>query len=85
MNENLSYYDIYEDRFFEVARVCEANVKAIRRRLGYFNGRFLRDLLKTLRRYGGTRNRGNAQDVYRERQHARQHLANMLEEKRITG
>ena len=84
MNRHLSYYEV-GNQFFEVAGVCEANVKAIRRRLGYVRGRFLSDLLRSMRTFRRDRSRINAQEVYACLQQVRQHLANMLEEKRIIG
>jgi hypothetical protein len=38
MNQYLSYYEIHANGFFETAGMCEANIKAVRRRLGYFKG-----------------------------------------------
>jgi hypothetical protein len=63
MNQHLSYYEV-GNQFFEVAGVCEANVKAIRRRLGYVRGRFLHDLLRSMRTFRSDRSRINAQEVY---------------------
>ena len=85
MNRHLGYYEIHANGFFEAAGVCEANVKAVRRRLGYFKGRFTRDLLRSLRRYRKDRSRQNAQEVYAGLQHVCQHIANIVEERRITG
>jgi hypothetical protein len=85
MNQHLSYYHINDHRFFEVAGVCEADVKAMRRRLGYIRGWFLRDLLRSIRTFRRDRSRTNAQEVYASLQQVCQHLANILEEKRITG
>ena len=85
MNQHLSYYDVSDQRFFEVAGVCEADVRAMRRRLGYIRAWFLRDLLRSMRTFRRDRSRTNAQEVYASLQQVRQHLANLLEEKRITG
>jgi hypothetical protein len=85
MNQHLAYYDVSNHRFLEVAGVCEADVRAMRRRLGYIKGWFLRDLLRSMRTLRKDRSQTNAQEVYASLQQVRQHLANMLEEKRITG
>jgi hypothetical protein len=85
MNQHLSYYNLSNQQFVEVAGVCEANVRAIRRRLGYVRGRFLRALLRSIRLYRRDRSRTNAQEIYVCLQQVRQHLANLLEERRITG
>jgi hypothetical protein len=85
MNRHLGYYEIHANGFFETAGVCEANVRAIRRRLGYLKGRFTGDLLRSLRRYRKDRSRQNAQEVYGGLQHVCQHIANLVEERRIIG
>jgi hypothetical protein len=85
MNRHLSYYELHSANFLEVVGVCEANIKAIRRRLGYFRGWFLRDLLKSMGKYRKDRTQPNAQEVYSSLLHVCQDLANMLEERRITG
>lgn len=85
LNECLFDFDSNAQRFSEVAGVCEANAKAIRRRLGYVRGLFLRDLLRALRRFKAHRSEKTAQEVYIRLLQVRQHLENMLEEKRITG
>jgi hypothetical protein len=85
LNECLFDFDPNAQRFSEVAGVCEANAKAIRRRLGYVRSLFLRDFLRALRRFKARRSRENAQEVYAYLQQVRQHIANMIEEKRITG
>jgi hypothetical protein len=85
MNQYLSYYEVGNQRFFEIAGVCEANVRAIGRRLEYARGWFLRDLLRAIRSFRKDRSRINAREVYACLQQVRQHLSNMLEEKRITG
>jgi hypothetical protein len=85
MNQYLIYYEVHANRFFETAGMCEANVKAVRRRLGYFKGWFTRDLMRSLRKYRKDRSRQNAQEVYGGLQQVRQHIANLVEERRITG
>jgi hypothetical protein len=85
MNRYLSYYEIYSVRFLEVAGLCEANIKALRRRLWFFRGWFLRDVLRSIRKYRKDRTQPNAQEVYSSLLHVCQDIANMLEERRITG
>jgi hypothetical protein len=85
LNRHLSYYELHSASFLEVVGVCEANIKAIRRRLGYFRGWFLRDVLRSMRKYQKYRTQPNAQEVYTSLLHVCQDLANMLEERRITG
>src|SRR5271154_5824894 len=85
MNRLLSYYGANIQQFVEVAGICEANVRTMRRRLGYVRGRFLREILRSLRAFKRDRTQINAQEVYACLQQVRQHIANMLEEKRITG
>jgi hypothetical protein len=85
MNQSLSYYDIHSTKFFEAVGICEANVRTVRRRLGYFRGRFCADLLWSIRQYKSNRTQENAQEVYSRRQYVCQQIANMAEERRITG
>jgi hypothetical protein len=85
MNGYLSYYEFQSIRFFEVVGICEADIRATRRRLGPMRGWFLRDLLKSMRKYKKDRTQPNAQEVYVCLLHTSQGLANMLEERRITG
>jgi hypothetical protein len=65
MNQYLIYYEVHANRFFETAGMCEANVKAVRRRLGYFKGWFTRELMRSLRKYRKDRSRQNAQEGLR--------------------
>jgi hypothetical protein len=85
MNEYLTYYETHSVRFAEVVGVCEANIKTAWRRLGYIRGWFLRDLLRSMRKYKSDRTSQSAQEIYGALQHVCQSLANMLEERRITG
>jgi hypothetical protein len=85
MNRYLSYYESHAAKFLDVAGVCEADIRAIRRRLGYIRGWFLRDLLKSVHKYKRDRTQPNAQEIYSSLLHVRQRLANMLEERRIIG
>ena len=85
MNQSLAYYDAIDPRFFEIAGVCEANVKAVRRRLGFLRGWFVTDLLRSIRIFRRDRSIQNAEIVYANLQQVCQHIANMLEEKRISG
>jgi hypothetical protein len=74
MNRHLSYYELHSASFLEVVGVCEANIKAIRRRLGYFRGWFLRDVLRSMRKYQKYRTQPNAQEVYTSLLHVCQDL-----------
>ena len=85
MNRHLSYYDVGPQQFLETASICEANLRAVRRRFGYVRAWFLRDFFHSMRSFKRDRSRRNAQEVYTSLQQVRQHLMNMLEEKRITG
>jgi hypothetical protein len=85
MNQCLFYYDIQTAKFFETVGVCEANVRTLRRRLGYVRGRFCADLLRSIGQYKSDRTQDNAQEVYGRLQYVCQHIENMAEEKRITG
>lgn len=85
MNRHLSYYELHSDNFLQVVNVCEANIKTIRHRLGYRRGWFLRGVLRSMRKYRKDRTQPNAQEVYSSLLHVCQGVANMLEERRITG
>ncbi|HVC50825.1 MAG TPA: hypothetical protein VND87_02265 [Stellaceae bacterium] len=85
MNQFLAYYEVNGARFFEVAGICEADIRALRRRLGYVRSRFLRSHVHAARKFRRDRSAANAQEVYASLQQVRQHIANMLEERRITG
>jgi hypothetical protein len=85
MNQCLTYYEANSAKFVEVVGICEANVRATRRRLGYVRGWLLRDLLTSMRKYKNNRSQQNAQEVYGQLQKVRQGIANMLGERRITG
>lgn len=85
MNQSLSYYDMQSVKFFESVGVCEANVRTLRHRLGYVQGRFCADLLRSIRQYKSDRTQDNAQEIYSRLQYVCQHRENMAEEKRITG
>src|SRR6185437_7492022 len=51
LNRQLMYYEVNHHRFSEVAGICEADVKALRRRLGFIKSRFVRGPLRSMRTF----------------------------------
>ena len=85
INGHLLIFDGSADGFEEVIGLCEANVRAVRRRLGYFRGWFCRRMLKAIVRHRRRRSVDSARSVYNALQQLIQEVANRAEERRITG
>lgn len=84
LNGYLLLYEASIDSFDEVIGICEANVNAMRRRLGRHRSSFCRGLLKLIVRYRSERSSDTARAVYNALQQVIQELANRVEERRIT-
>lgn len=69
----------------EVVGLCEAEVKAIQRRFGFYRARFCRRLLRSIAYYRRRNDADAARAVYDDLQQVIQELANRIEELRITG
>jgi hypothetical protein len=85
MNRCLSDYGSYRGQFDEVLGLMEANVRALRRRLGARYGWFCRRPLAAIRVYRLDENDAGARTVYNALQQVVQEVANLVEEMRITG
>jgi len=73
------------DTFDEVIAICEANVRAVRRRLGRTRARFCSPLLSAISVYRRAQNVDSARSVYNSLQGVIQEIANREEERRIRG
>lgn len=60
MNRTLMVYETAKSDFDGVIGVCEANVRAVRRRLGVRRSRFCKQLLNRISAYGGQPGRAAA-------------------------
>ncbi len=85
MNGCLLLFDASIDTFDEVIAICEANVRALRRRLGLRRSWFCRDLIKAFGAYGDNRSYDAARRVFNHLQRVVQEVANRVEERRITA
>ena len=85
MNLYLISYLASGESFYEVIGPCEANVRALKRRIGFRQARICAGMLLSFKRYRRDKSVGNARDVYNELQQLIQEVANRLEEQRITG
>jgi hypothetical protein len=68
-----------------VIGICEANVRAVKRRLGVHRGRFCNDLLVLMVAYRRQKSVSMAGRVYDALQRVIQEIANRVEEIRIMG
>ncbi|HVH78184.1 MAG TPA: hypothetical protein VM782_02240 [Stellaceae bacterium] len=85
MNLYLIAFSATNDSFDEVTGLCEANVRALKRRLGFGQGRICAGMLLSIRRYRRNRSASSARDLYNDLQQLIQEIANRLEEQRILG
>lgn len=85
MNRFLSVYETAKSDFDGVIGVCEANVRAVRRRLGARRSRFCKQLLNRISAYGRQQRKATARAVYDTLQQVIQEIANRVEEIRIAG
>jgi hypothetical protein len=69
----------------ETIGLCEAEVRAIRRRFGGYRARFCRRLRRSMSHYRRRPDVDTARDVYNDLQQVIQEIANRAEEMRITG
>jgi hypothetical protein len=85
MNGYLLLFEAAADDFDATAAICEADVRAVQKRLGVRQGWFCRDLLKSLRVYRNHRSYDAARRVYNHLQKVIREVANRLEERRIAA
>jgi len=88
LNQCLTLFDASIDRFNAVVAQSDVNVRTARRRLGFrlgWRSPTLRAVLRATRRYEHERSRDNAQEVYNRLGGMIQYVANLLEERRISG
>ncbi len=85
LNQCLAQFDASTDDFTESVGRCEANVQAVRRRLGIRKGWFCRELLRAVKIYHTQRDRNSAREVYNGLQKVIEHLYNLVEERGIIG
>jgi hypothetical protein len=85
MNRFLVRYETSMHDLDGVIGICEANVRAVKRRLGVHHGRFCNDLLALMGAYRKQKSVVIARRVYDALQRVIQEIANRVEEIRITG
>lgn len=85
MNGSLLRYDASADSFDEVVGLCEADTRAIKRRLSFPRSRIGNRLLRSIAHYKARKSQDTAQGVYNDLQQLIQELANHIEEIRIMG
>jgi hypothetical protein len=85
MNGYLLRYDASVDGFSEVIGLCEADTRAVKRRLSFPRSRIGNRLLRSIANYRGRKSVDTAQGVYGDLQQLIQELTNHIEEIRIMG
>ena len=85
MNECFLTYGTSMDRFGATVEVCEANVRALRRRLGWQRSWFCRSVLHSMHQYRRERDENSAREIYNRLQRVVQEVAHRAEEVRISG
>jgi hypothetical protein len=85
MNQCLFLFDAFSDTFDEYFGPCEANINAVRRRLGYRRSAFCKDTQRSMLRYRRSRSLETARTVYNDLQRVLREVANRVEEQRIIG
>jgi hypothetical protein len=85
MNRCLSEFGIFSDTFNEQLGRCEANVNAVRRRLGHRRSAFCKGAQRSILEYRRRKSVDAARDVYNDLQRVLQEVENRVEEQGIVG
>lgn len=88
LNQCLALFEASIDRFNGVVAQCDVNARTARTRLGFrlgWRSPAVRALLRATKRYEKHRSSENGQEVYNRLGAMIQYVANLLEEKRISG